>query len=442
MSDEQQVKASAAIVAMIEEQEQRIRLASLREYQMLANLHRIQADIRELQAEQIRLQAEHFVAEKREFCDAAEAEIAAREAIAALEPAPPVPGTEMSGDQFTMEELEAELSNLNSLEIEYLRSFAGLGEPQPWSAAMSAIMETLAGHGMIAGESDATPTALGVAVAQWSDSADRLCGPPTDSLRATFEDDHIVERAPLIDAQTCEEVDPRVETVGEERTYKFYQYDLSDTVTHTSYGETATATVSAGDDSETVTEEPEVSTQEESGDFVTDAPAVQALPGGVEESRDQLPVGWIAHDGSESPLGPDAYVEIMYQDGTSNHNFASYFTWTHDQDVGNIVAYRAVEPAPKIQDFSLIDPNFIHLGRSSDGEQADPQSSVLDDPDFQADVARKKAMLAQGEPKPYVGCVDEELDREYDAAKAREERSEPEPRKFDPFAFMRKKEDA
>lgn len=38
---------------------------------------------------------------------------------------------------------------------------------------------------------------------------DRTSTAPADPLLSAFENDHIVERAPLIDAQTCEEVDPR-----------------------------------------------------------------------------------------------------------------------------------------------------------------------------------------------------------------------------------------
>lgn len=80
--------------------------------------------------------------------------------------------------KFDASEIESEASNLSSFELEYLVSFCGLTEAKPWGAAMSAVMETLAGYRMIAGESDATPTALGRAVASWSFYGDASSGQP------------------------------------------------------------------------------------------------------------------------------------------------------------------------------------------------------------------------------------------------------------------------
>ena len=52
-------------------------------------------------------------------------------------------------------------------------------------------------------------------------------------------------------------------------------------------------------------------------------------------------------------------------------------------------------------------------------EAAAEPTSVLNDPELIAAVDRANASIAQDEPKPYVGCIDEELERDYDAAKAR-----------------------
>lgn len=79
---------------------------------------------------------------------------------------PAAPGIPYEG--FAPAELNAEEDNLSSMEKEYLWAFCGLIEPKPWGAAMSAIMECLAGHRLIEGESDATPTKLGRAVGEWS----------------------------------------------------------------------------------------------------------------------------------------------------------------------------------------------------------------------------------------------------------------------------------
>jgi hypothetical protein len=50
--------------------------------------------------------------------------------------------------------------------IDYLLGWAGLAEPQPWGAAMSFALEVAIGYHLIRGESDATPTVLGKAIAK------------------------------------------------------------------------------------------------------------------------------------------------------------------------------------------------------------------------------------------------------------------------------------
>lgn len=57
--------------------------------------------------------------------------------------------------------------------IPYLLGWTGWGERQPWGAATSFAMEVAASHHLIEGESDATPTLLGRAVASYLASADR-----------------------------------------------------------------------------------------------------------------------------------------------------------------------------------------------------------------------------------------------------------------------------
>ena len=58
------------------------------------------------------------------------------------------------------ERIEADDSYL----IDYLLGWTGLGEPQPWGAAMSFALEMAHGYGLIAGESDPTPTPLGTSI--------------------------------------------------------------------------------------------------------------------------------------------------------------------------------------------------------------------------------------------------------------------------------------
>src|SRR3972149_7906226 len=51
------------------------------------------------------------------------------------------------------------------MEADYLLSFGAWAEPAPWGAAMSAMLEVLAGKSLVCGESNATPTPLGRLVA-------------------------------------------------------------------------------------------------------------------------------------------------------------------------------------------------------------------------------------------------------------------------------------
>lgn len=50
--------------------------------------------------------------------------------------------------------------------IDYLLSWSGLGAPMPWGAATGFALEVASGMGLIRGESDATLTVLGKAVAE------------------------------------------------------------------------------------------------------------------------------------------------------------------------------------------------------------------------------------------------------------------------------------
>jgi len=48
---------------------------------------------------------------------------------------------------------------------DYLLGWFGLADPQPWGAAMSFALEVAHGYSLIKGDSDATATPLGLAVA-------------------------------------------------------------------------------------------------------------------------------------------------------------------------------------------------------------------------------------------------------------------------------------
>jgi len=70
----------------------------------------------------------------------------------------------------------------------------------------------------------------------------------------------------------------------------------------------------------------------------------------VEEAAPEIPVGFVRWEGGECPVDQYAPVQIIYRDGTStNYRWASYFTWTHDQGDGNIIAYRVIEPTAEAQ---------------------------------------------------------------------------------------------
>ena len=48
--------------------------------------------------------------------------------------------------------------------VPYLLDWCGMGDPQPWGAATGFALEVAAGYGLIEGESDGTPTELGIKV--------------------------------------------------------------------------------------------------------------------------------------------------------------------------------------------------------------------------------------------------------------------------------------
>lgn len=62
-------------------------------------------------------------------------------------------------------ELAERVQRENAGLVPYLLGWAGLGEPQPWGAAMGFALEVAHGYGLIVGELDATLTEAGQAVA-------------------------------------------------------------------------------------------------------------------------------------------------------------------------------------------------------------------------------------------------------------------------------------
>ncbi len=228
-----------------------------------------------------------------------------------------------------------------------------------------------------------------------------------DQLLTAFEDDHIVERGPLIDAQTCDGTSPVVEP-----------------------------------------ELPEGWERRRAISKLPDAP--------------EIPEGFMKWEGGGCPVDPDTMVAIFWQWENGDicgpeERRAGDVNWTGVlidlvyKQTAPTIAYRILSQAvetdqpevPEVEEAlpgdeadAESDDYEIVMGEpwpeaSSQSAKAEPftllggveenrdQSSVLNDPELIAAVDRANASIAQDEPKPYVGCIDEELERDYDAAKAR-----------------------
>lgn len=53
--------------------------------------------------------------------------------------------------------------------------------------------------------------------------------------------------------------------------------------------------------------------------------------------------GWIEWGGGECPVSGDTYVEAMLRNGFEDTAKASEWNWKHDEEGGDIVAYRVVK---------------------------------------------------------------------------------------------------
>ena len=65
----------------------------------------------------------------------------------------------------------------------------------------------------------------------------------------------------------------------------------------------------------------------------------------VEVTEPTIPEGWTAWHGGECPVHDRAQVEIICRDGIRMQPLsASSWTWKHNDNLGDIIAYRVVEP--------------------------------------------------------------------------------------------------
>lgn len=53
--------------------------------------------------------------------------------------------------------------------------------------------------------------------------------------------------------------------------------------------------------------------------------------------------GWIRWDGGECPVNPDQKVRVMFRKGEDDEDIAWNFSWFHDGDKADIVAYKIIE---------------------------------------------------------------------------------------------------
>ncbi|GAB3095899.1 hypothetical protein [Cupriavidus yeoncheonensis] len=57
-------------------------------------------------------------------------------------------------------------------------------------------------------------------------------------------------------------------------------------------------------------------------------------------------IGWFSWGGGECPVGLRDVVEVRLRDGNGSHTGkASFFDWTHDHDLADVVAYRVTRKA-------------------------------------------------------------------------------------------------
>jgi len=58
------------------------------------------------------------------------------------------------------------------------------------------------------------------------------------------------------------------------------------------------------------------------------------------------PDGWIKWAGGECPVGKDTVVEVEARDEDKMVASAGAFRWSHKNQLGDIISYRVVQPAP------------------------------------------------------------------------------------------------
>lgn len=94
--------------------------------------------------------------------------------------------------------------------------------------------------------------------------------------------------------------------------------------------------------------------------------------------------GWIDWQGGECPVSGDTVVEVKYRNplpGHINNGQACYFSWSHEDDDGDIIAYR--------------------LHKQQEAWQAEADDEV----DLNECIGQDAAPVWNGEGLPPVGCV-------------------------------------
>lgn len=125
-------------------------------------------------------------------------------------------------------------------------------------------------------------------------------------------------------------------------------------------------------------------------------------------------------------------VEVIFRDGvrSTGKGWTYVWTWVAGDATQDIIAYRIIsQPADQSEGETHTDDVRNNGDEvSTEGEREDLQTSITEDPELQAAVARAEATLAQEAEKPaYVGLQDPDLDAEYEAMREREE-AKPKPR--------------
>lgn len=93
--------------------------------------------------------------------------------------------------------------------------------------------------------------------------------------------------------------------------------------------------------------------------------------------------GWIEWDGGECPVNGDTVVEVKYRNpfpGHINNRQGCYFSWSHEGDDGDIIAYR------------------LHKPQEAERAEAD------DEADLNECIGQDAAPVWNGEGLPPVGC--------------------------------------